>query len=275
MIQQKRNKDMKIQSYRLLIVAFIISVLHVNFVFAQKKPTYSIIKLWGELDKYSNLLEDANSNIGNQNKRVNSFENKLNYLNKEIVKSISENYQYFDSIDNLEITSKTDIRISKTRDKKLYFYSWDTGLDNRIPNYNNLLCYNLNGKKNVIQYSGFFNGKQVGENLAIDSIYNVIINNKVFYLIARSNKCSIGTCVYCTLTACEIVGDSLIYNVKLFHDSSICTDKLQFEYYINTYIENDLRFEVDEIKKCVYLPLFDLDKTKIIGRKQYSIILCN
>jgi hypothetical protein len=217
----------------------------------------SIVSLTdNESDKYENAID--------------SYQKKITNIDMEIVSSLMLFSKSYNVKDIEKIRKQTKIKVSESNDKKVLFFSWDNGFSDKVPYYDNVVIYkNASNKMSAKFFSGINFKLQFGENLSVDSVYEIGSDNQKTYFISRSNKCG-NICILNKITAFKLEGDSFVLQ-KVFEFGQEYKDEVSFTYYINENIKLPLFFEVDNQKKVVYVPQLDEGNSNVIGKLSVNI----
>ncbi len=177
----------------------------------------------------------------------------------------------FSSLDDeaiKKIADSTEAKFIKSNDNKLKMFSWGVFESLQIPFYSNLLMSN-NTRSNMISRNSNDNN-DFGENVQYDSIIDITIQNKSYYVLLGSNKCG-NLCLYKTASVYSIIDFAIVKCINVFFDGKNYLSDIKFDYLINENIKAEPAFSLKNNQ--IECPVFNNDKTRLTGTVLYNLII--
>lgn len=214
--------------------------------------TYSKIQIFeNEYEKSS--LDEYQDSIKKYNYCLFQFlsDKKFSKLNKSDFKIIVE---------------QTEIKINVSDDNRLVLVSWHV-----FDLYPIRMCSNVmffDGKTKIISLNGTDNN-DFGDNIQNDRIYQITLKDNPFYILIGSNKCG-NLCIQEMASMYSISNGSIVKCVNSFSDGINYLTDIQFDYLINNEMKLEPNFQIRNNE--LISPIFNEDRTKIVGSKRFKII---
>jgi hypothetical protein len=217
----------------------------------------NILDSYKKIQIFERKNEEVNS--GNYEDSI----NKYNYVFSNLL--LSPQFRKLGNVDLKETAEKSGLKITTSKDKKLKVVSWQVFEFSPTPMCSNLMLFD--NKSQIISLNGT-SEKDFGENIQNDTIIDLRIKNKPYYILIGSNKCG-SLCIQELASLYSIVDGKLIKCSKAFFDGNRYSDDIEFDYLINENLKNEPSFKIDKLE--LISPVFNDSKTEIIGTKKYQI----
>lgn len=245
-------------------IVFLLSILCFTCLGQVKKTiskntelTKKILVTYKKIQRFENKYEESNSD---------NYEDSINKYNY-IFSNLLSNPQFIklDYSDLKTIAEKSGMKISLSKDQKLKIVSWQVFESSPTPMCSNLILFDMKSKILSLNGTG---DKDFGDNIQNDTIIDIVIKNKPYYILIGSNKCG-NLCIQELASLYSIFNGKLTKCSKVFFDGKEYSDDVTFDYLINENIKTEPSFQIDNLK--LISPVLNNSRTQIIGTKKYQI----
>ncbi len=225
---------------------------------ATAQSVYEITACCKKLDSFSAEVQEQDfAGTGN-------LMDSIKKINKKITSLIIHHPQD-DEHNFVELLkANTDIRITTSANGALTFYTWsDAPVSQTLFSTATIVSYSAD-KKRII--------KPFNDGNSIDTVYTIMLDGRQICLIASSS--TIGSAhIVNKINAYEITGDKLVAVKKIFGRNGRRYDDLNFEYFLNTKIDGEPGFRIDDSKNLVFMPIITKGLDSVAGERDYVISL--
>lgn len=226
----------------------------------QKHLVEEIILTYNKMQVFENKIAENN---------LDEYEDSITKENFHLVQLFSnKQFNVLDSALLKRIRKLTGIKIILSRDNSLIIVSWGVFNSYPIPLYSNLVF--LKGKIKIISLNGTGTENDFGDNIQIDTVCIIHIKTMPYYILIGSNKCG-NLCIEERASLYRISNGEIIKSSNSFFDGKKYFNDIRFNYLINDFTKVEPVFLVQNTS--LISPLFNKDKTKVIGNKKYKIIV--
>lgn len=216
--------------------------------------TYNKIQVLDSAYRFNNLDE---------------YEDSISKTNYSLVQLLlDKNFSRLSKSDVNVIKEKTEIKFLYSKDKRVLLLSWCVFASYQIPLCSDIVFFD--GTSKIIALNGTGEDNDFGENIQIDSIYQIKLKNKFFYIMAGSNKCG-NLCITQNASLYSVIKGRIVNCSRSFFDGKNYFDNVQFDYLVNENIKTFPTFKIEKLQ--LICPRFNKSKTKVIGSQKYSIIV--
>lgn len=225
-----------------------------------KQLVEEIILSYNKIQILENRFEESKSD---------EYEDSITKENFYLVKLFSN--KQLDMSDNSllkRIKNNTDIKIILSKDNNIVIASWVVFNSYPIPLCSNLVFFKQEMK--IISLNGTGTENDFGDNFQIDTVLTTNIKSRPYYIFIGYNKCG-DLCIEERASLYRIKNDKeIIKSINSFFDGKKYFDDIHFDYLINEFTKTEPSFIL--LNTSLISPIFNKDKTKVIGQKKYRII---